>query len=95
MDYIWEFFGGCFGFGCKIVGGYDFVGDDYDGINDFVLDNDFYDNCYFYGIFIFGIIGVNENVYGVVGVVFELSLYVYRVFGCNGVVLDDIVFVVM
>ncbi|KIR33711.1 peptidase [Cryptococcus deuterogattii MMRL2647] len=64
VDYTREPLGGCFGSGCKIAGGYDFVGDNYDGNNDPVPDNDPYDDCYPHGTFISGIIGANENIYG-------------------------------
>ncbi|OXG36623.1 peptidase [Cryptococcus neoformans Ze90-1] len=95
VDYTREPLGGCFGSGCKIAGGYDFVGDNYDGSNDPVPDNDPYDNCYSHGTFISGIIGANQNIYGAVGVAPEASLYVYRVFGCNGAASDDIVLAAM
>lgn len=95
VDYTREPLGGCFGSGCKIAGGYDFVGDNYDGNNDPEPDSDPYDDCYPHGTFISGIIGANENIYGVVGVAPEASLYVYRVFGCNGAASDDIVLAAM
>ncbi|WWC94044.1 hypothetical protein V866_000882 [Kwoniella sp. B9012] len=91
VDYTREPLGGCYGSGCKIVGGYDFVGDSFDGSNDPVPDNDPFDNCYSHGTITAGLIGANANQYGVTGVAPEASLYQYRVFGCNGATTDDIV----
>ncbi|WVR07169.1 hypothetical protein IAU60_004210 [Kwoniella sp. DSM 27419] len=91
VDYTREPLGGCFGPGCKIAGGYDFVGDDYDGSNDPVPDNDPLDQCYTHGSITTGIIAANDNEYNVTGVAPEATIYVYRVFGCNGATTDDIV----
>ncbi|WVF71604.1 hypothetical protein IAT40_006412 [Kwoniella sp. CBS 6097] len=91
VDYTRTPLGGCFGNGCKVAGGYDFVGDDYDGSNDPVPDNDPLDTCYTHGSITAGIIGANDNEYNVTGVAPEASLYVYRVFGCNGATTNDIV----
>lgn len=33
IDYTHPALGGCFGPGCKVIGGTDLVGDDYDGTN--------------------------------------------------------------
>jgi hypothetical protein len=95
VDYTRTPLGGCFGPGCKIAGGYDFVGDDYDGDNTPVPDNDPFDNCYQHGTIVAGIIGANDNEYNVTGVAPEASLYQYRVFGCNGATTDDIVVMAM
>lgn len=91
VDYTRAPLGGCFGPGCKIAGGYDFVGDNYDGSNTPVPDNDPFDNCYTHGTITAGIIGANDNEYNVTGVAPEATLYQYRVFGCNGASSDDIV----
>ncbi|ODO08780.1 peptidase [Cryptococcus wingfieldii CBS 7118] len=90
VDYTREPLGGCFGSGCKIAGGYDFVGDNYNGSNTPVEDSDPYDNCYSHGTVVSGIIGANENEYGV-GVAPEAEIYVYRTFSCDGSTSDDIV----
>ncbi|KAK4687445.1 hypothetical protein P7C73_g2679, partial [Tremellales sp. Uapishka_1] len=95
VDYTRTPLGGCFGTGCKIAGGYDFVGDSYDGTNDPVPDSDPFDNCYQHGSIVAGIIGAYANEYNVTGVAPEASIYVYRVFGCNGATSDDIVFEAM
>nr|XP_019046155.1 peptidase [Kwoniella bestiolae CBS 10118]OCF25085.1 peptidase [Kwoniella bestiolae CBS 10118] len=91
VDYTREPLGGCYGPNCKIVGGYDFVGDSFDGSNDPVPDNDPFDQCYSHGTITAGLVGANANQYGVTGVAPEASLYQYRVFGCNGATTDDIV----
>jgi subtilisin family serine protease len=95
VDYTRTPLGGCFGPGCKIAGGYDFVGDDYDGTNDPVPDDDPFDNCYPHGTFVAGIIGANDNEYNVTGVAPEASLYQYRIFGCTGASSDDLVIMAM
>lgn len=91
IDYTLPVLGGCFGSNCKIAGGYDFVGDNFNGSNTPQPDNDPYDNCYGHGTFIAGIIGANDNIYNVTGVAPEASLYAYRVFSCSGATTNDIV----
>ena len=91
VDYTRTPLGGCFGNGCKFAGGYDFVGDNFNGTNDPVPDNDPFDSCYGHGTTISGIIGANDNEFGVPGVAPEATLYMYRVFSCAGATTDDIV----
>jgi len=91
VDYTRPTLGGCFGPGCKIAGGYDFVGDNYDGSNTPVPDDDPIDLCYSHGTIVAGIIAAGDNEYNVTGVAPEASIYQYRVFGCNGATTDDIV----
>nr|XP_018263216.1 peptidase [Kwoniella dejecticola CBS 10117]OBR85374.1 peptidase [Kwoniella dejecticola CBS 10117] len=92
VDYTREPLGGTYAqAGSKVVGGYDFVGDSFDGTNDPQPDSDPFDNCYSHGTITAGLIGANPNLYGVTGVAPEASLYQYRVFGCNGATTDDIV----
>ncbi|WWC89471.1 uncharacterized protein L201_004395 [Kwoniella dendrophila CBS 6074] len=94
VDYTREPLGGCYGKPeCKFIGGYDFVGDSYNGTNSPIPDNDPFDNCYTHGTITAGLIGANSNgnKYNVVGVAPEASLLQYRVFGCNGATTDDIV----
>ena len=91
VDYSLPALGGCFGNGCKIAGGYDFVGDNFNGSNDPMPDNDPFDNCYTHGTTVAGIIGANDNEYNVPGVAPEASLYVYRVFSCLSATTNDIV----
>ncbi|KAK8864273.1 hypothetical protein IAR55_001519 [Kwoniella newhampshirensis] len=95
VDYKRAPLGGCFGPGCKIAGGYDFVGDNFDGSNDPVPDDDPYDDCYGHGTIVAGIIGANDNEYNVTGVAPEATQYAYRIFSCGGATTDDIAFQAM
>ncbi|KAH6897537.1 peptidase [Coprinopsis sp. MPI-PUGE-AT-0042] len=91
IDYRHPFLGGAFGAGKKVIGGYDFVGDNYDGFNTPVPDDDPFD-CYGHGTHVAGIVGTSPgNPYGIVGVAPEASLLAYRIFGCTGSVTDDII----
>ncbi|PVF93858.1 subtilisin-like protein [Serendipita vermifera] len=90
FDYEHPSLGGCFGSGCKIASGYDFVGDDYSGKNTPVPDNDPMD-CNGHGTHVAGIIGANPgNIYNISGVAYKAELAGYRVFGCDGSVADDV-----
>ncbi len=91
VDYTRTPLGGCFGAGCKVAGGYDFVGDNFNGMNTPVPDADPFDGCYGHGTQMAGVIGANDNEYGVTGVAPQASLYAYRVFSCGGQTTDDIV----
>lgn len=95
VDYTRLPLGGCFGPGCKVAGGYDFVGDAFTGANTPVPDSDPLDKCDSHGSTVAGIIGANDNEYGVPGVAPDASLYVYRAYGCVGSSTDDIVFQAM
>lgn len=82
--------GGCFGPGCKFASGYDFVGDNYNGTNAEVPDNDPMD-CNGHGTHVAGIIGANPgNIYNISGVAYKAELAGYKVFGCAGSVGDDV-----
>ncbi|KAF9200877.1 hypothetical protein BGZ59_003041, partial [Podila verticillata] len=96
---------GCFGrFGknCRVVKGWDFVGDDYDGTNTPKPDADPMD-CQGHGSHVAGIVGGDaRNVKTAplppqpfVGVAPEVSLGAYRVFGCNGSSGTDIIMAAM
>ncbi len=90
LDYLHPDLGGCFGPGCRVAFGYDFVGDAYDSNNPAaqpVPDADPMD-CGGHGTHVSGIIGANGVVKGVApGVTFGA----YRVFSCSGSAADDIV----
>ncbi|KAH6897584.1 peptidase [Coprinopsis sp. MPI-PUGE-AT-0042] len=91
VDYQHPFLGGAIGPDKKVIAGYDFVGDNYDGSNDPVPDEDPIDNCGGHGTHVAGIVGLDGgNEYNVTGVAPEASLLAYRVFGCRGSVTDDI-----
>ncbi|ORZ21905.1 peptidase S8/S53 domain-containing protein, partial [Lobosporangium transversale] len=99
IDYTHPALGGCFGPGCKVAYGHDFVGDDYDSGNpekDIPKpDNDPMD-CGGHGTHVAGIVAArNEGPdtlgpQGFVGVAPDVTLGAYRVFGCGGDVSDDV-----
>jgi subtilisin family serine protease len=90
VDYLNPALGGCFGPGCKIPAGYDYVGDDYDGSNTPVPDDDPFTSCSPHGTHVSGIIGANENEFGFRGVAPDAEIHMYRVFGCDGYTTDDL-----
>nr|CUX90926.1 serine peptidase S08 [Flammulina velutipes] len=91
IDYTHPALGGGFGEGFKVVGGYDFVGDDYTGSNEPVPDSDPLDQCAGHGTHVAGIIAADpDNPYSISGVAYEASISAYRVFGCSGFVSDDV-----
>ncbi|KAF9363145.1 hypothetical protein BGX34_004764 [Mortierella sp. NVP85] len=92
---------GCFGKGCRITHGYDFVGDEYDGITGRKPDDDPMD-CEGHGTHVAGIIGANAlNIKSpkppqpFVGVAPEVTFGAYRVFGCAGDSPDDVILAAM
>ncbi|EIN11775.1 subtilisin-like protease [Punctularia strigosozonata HHB-11173 SS5] len=91
-DYTHPSLGGGFGPGFKVAGGFDFVGDAYDGSNTPVPDNDPLDQCNGHGTHVAGIIGANPgNEFNISGVAYESTIFSYRLFGCSGSVSDDII----
>ncbi|KAH7091851.1 subtilisin-like protein [Auriculariales sp. MPI-PUGE-AT-0066] len=99
VDWTHPALGGCFGPGCKIAGGWDFVGDAYDagmtgdpaGATP-VPDPDPQD-CFGHGTHVSGIIGADpaKNPYNITGVAYEATLRMYRIMGCLGVTSDDVI----
>ncbi|EJD44570.1 subtilisin-like protein [Auricularia subglabra TFB-10046 SS5] len=91
IDYLHPNLGGAFGPGNKVAGGYDFVGDAFDGNSPPVPDNDPRDTCIGHGTHVAGIIGANPgNAYNISGVAYEATLLAYRVFSCFGLTTDEI-----
>ncbi|KAI8055188.1 peptidase S8/S53 domain-containing protein, partial [Syncephalis plumigaleata] len=82
VDYLHPDLGGCFGAGCKIAYGYDFVGDAYTGMNEPRPDADPMDECNGHGTHVAGIIGASSSI--APGVAPGATLGAYRVFGCQG-----------
>ncbi|KAF9143129.1 hypothetical protein BGX30_001249 [Mortierella sp. GBA39] len=99
VDYKHPALGGCFGPGCKVAYGYDFVGDDYDNSNSEKdtpkPDKDPMD-CAGHGTHVAGIVAArNEGPIAMgpqnfVGVAPDATIGAYRVFGCDGEVSDDV-----
>ncbi|WP_170319401.1 S8 family serine peptidase [Polyangium spumosum] len=81
--------GGCFGPGCKVAYGYDFVGDDFasGSPGSYLAPDPDPDDCGGHGTHVAGIVGANGSV---VGVAPDVTLGAYRVFGCGGSTSPDI-----
>ncbi|TCD66303.1 hypothetical protein EIP91_001549 [Steccherinum ochraceum] len=92
IDFTHPVLGGGIGPGFKIIGGFDFVGDDFTGANTPVPDPSPLDQCNGHGTHVAGIIGANpDNPFNISGVAFHASLTSYRIFGCTGSTTDDII----
>lgn len=93
VDYDHPDLGGCFGPFCKVMAGYDFVGDDYDaGTNPVPVPDDDPDDCQGHGTHVAGIAAANGEV---VGVAPHARIGAYRVFGCDGSTDSDIMLAAM
>ncbi|MDC3982921.1 S8 family serine peptidase [Polyangium jinanense] len=81
--------GGCFGPGCRVQYGYDFVGDGFQSgvAGAYAIPDADPDDCGGHGTHVAGIVGANG---AVVGVAPEVTLGAYRVFGCAGSTSTDI-----
>ncbi|GAA5979678.1 hypothetical protein JCM5350_003809 [Sporobolomyces pararoseus] len=90
VDYTNPILGGCFGSGCHISFGYDFVGDAFTGENTPVPKDDVYSTCANHGSHVTGIIGALANEYGFSGVAPQAELGQYRVIGCEGFTSEDV-----
>ncbi|PRY60626.1 S8 family serine peptidase [Glycomyces artemisiae] len=84
IDYTHPDLGGCFGDGCRVAFGTDFVGDDFDSDDpersDPAPDDDPAD-CAGHGTHVAGIVGADGEVTGVAP---DVEFGAYRVFGCEG-----------
>jgi subtilisin family serine protease len=98
IDYDHPDLGGCFGDGCRVAYGWDFVGDDYNADPDSPTYNpvpnpdDDPDDCQGHGTHVSGIVGANGVVTGVAP---NVTLGAYRVFGCAGSTDSDIMIAAM
>jgi subtilisin family serine protease len=101
IDYNNPALGGCFGAGCRVFTGHDFVGDAYDagGSGGALIphpDNN-PDDCNGHGTHVSGIVGANGTVNTVAlkGVAPGVTFGAYRVFGCGGSTSEDIMMAAM
>jgi minor extracellular serine protease Vpr len=93
IDYHHPDLGGCFGAGCRVVTGWDFVGDDFNAnpsdpaYNPDPSPDPDPDDCNGHGTHVAGIVGANGDVTGVAP---DITFGAYRVFGCDGSTTADI-----
>jgi len=98
VDYNHPDLGGCFGPGCRVVSGYDFVGDAYDAnpanptYNPVPAPDPDPDDCNGHGTHVAGIATANGQVKGVAP---GATVLAYRVFGCEGSTESDIMIAAM
>ncbi|KAI8997124.1 peptidase S8/S53 domain-containing protein [Pilobolus umbonatus] len=91
VDYMHHALGGCFGTGCRVAYGHDFVGDHYTGENTPIPDSDPRDTCNGHGTHVSGIIGAKDDLLNFTGIAPEVTLGAYRIFGCLGSSSDDLI----
>ena len=90
--------GGCFGNGCRVATGWDFVGDDFNAdqasaaYQPVAHPDSNPDDCNGHGTHVSGIVGANGDV---VGVAPDVTFHAYRVFGCEGSTTADIMLAAM
>ncbi|KAJ1976159.1 hypothetical protein H4R33_006499 [Dimargaris cristalligena] len=81
IDYTHPAFGGCFGPGCRVQYGYDFVGDNYNGYNTPQPDDDPIEACSVHGTHVTGIAVGNHGEFK--GVAPNATIGAYRILGCS------------
>ena len=92
-DYQHPDLGGCFGAGCRVAKGWDFVGDSYNAdpsspaYQPIPNPDPNPDDCNGHGTHVSGIVGANGEVKGVAP---DVTFGAYRVFGCEGSTTDEV-----
>jgi subtilisin family serine protease len=98
IDYDHPDLGGCFGPGCRVFTGWDFVGDDFNAddtspaFNPIPVPDPDPDDCNGHGTHVAGIVGANG---GIRGVAPDVTFGAYRVFGCDGATTAEIMIAAM
>ncbi len=93
VDYHHPDLGGCFGRGCRVEKGFDFVGDAFNAYpasptyNPTPVPDPDPDDCNGHGTHVSGIIGADG---GLKGVAPGVTFHAYRVFGCEGSTTADV-----
>ncbi|CAK7199659.1 hypothetical protein SEUCBS139899_002342 [Sporothrix eucalyptigena] len=92
VDYLHPALGGCFGPGCLVSFGYDLVGDAYTGNNKPAPSGNPPMDCNGHGTHVSGILAAQQgsNTFGVTGAAPGVEIGMFRVFGCEGNVNDDV-----
>ncbi|KAH8693365.1 peptidase [Phaeosphaeriaceae sp. PMI808] len=93
VDYTHPALGGCFGPGCLVDVGYDFVGDNFrPGVTPAIPDGDPMDNCFGHGTHVAGTVAAQlaSNKYGFTGAAPGAKLSAYRVWNCISGTTDEI-----
>ncbi|WAO89007.1 Hypothetical protein NCS54_00637900 [Fusarium falciforme] len=90
VDYTHPALGGCFGKGCLVAYGRDLVGDYYSPPGKPEPDDDPYDNCVGHETHVAGIIAAQSNELNFTGAAPDVTLGMYRVWGCTGLSTNDI-----
>ncbi len=97
-DYQHPDLGGCFGPGCRVATGWDFVGDSYNAdpsspaFQPVPQPDADPDDCNGHGTHVSGIVGANGEVTGVAP---DVTFGAYRVFGCAGSTTDEVMIAAM